>query len=289
LKLNMKKSSFYSFFSLFSVIAIVLICLFVVVVVTVKGINIINLRVIFGDTNPFDAIFKGYPVFGGILYAIAGTLMLIFLSSALCLPVGIMTGIYLSMYATKNEKSFFNMFIDVLSGIPSILLGLLGYSTIIFIRNILHLNVTTSIIVSSVCLAILALPYVIRAVETSIDALPLSVRMLGNSLGISEINQILHIIIPTASKGILGGIILAIGRISQDTAVILLTGVTANAGLPRSLWDKFEAIPFKIYYLSGQYKNEYELNLVFASCFILLLLTSALFYLAYFIQGRIAR
>jgi ABC-type phosphate transport system permease subunit len=84
--------------------------------------------------------------------------------------------------------------------------------------------------------------------------------------------------------GIASGIILTIGRASEDTAVILLTGVVAHAGIPRNLWDKFEALPFHIYYLAAEYRNPSELEQGFGTALVLLLVTGLLFLAAYFLR-----
>jgi phosphate transport system permease protein len=78
----------------------------------------------------------------------------------------------------------------------------------------------------------------------------------------------------------LSGIVLAVGRIAEDTAVILMTGVVASAGLPAGLTDHYEALPFSIYYLTAEHRNTVELNLAFGAAVVLLCLTTFLLILA---------
>lgn len=96
-----------------------------------------------------------------------------------------------------------------------------------------------------------------------------------------------RVLLPLASRGILSGAVLAIGRAAEDTAVILLTGVVAHAGLPGSLFDKFEALPFRIYYLAAEHRNPEELDQGFATALVLLFITGVLFLAAFLIQRRV--
>jgi phosphate transport system permease protein len=88
---------------------------------------------------------------------------------------------------------------------------------------------------------------------------------------------------------LLSGVILSVGRAAEDTAVILLTGVVANAGLPASLTDKFEALPFTIFYLAAEYRTPEELDRGFGAALVLLLLTSLLFVGARLVQRAFER
>ncbi len=99
-------------------------------------------------------------------------------------------------------------------------------------------------------------------------------------MGLTTQQNVAKVLLPSARPGILSGVILAVGRAAEDTAVILLTGVVANAGLPRGLGDKFETLPFTIYYLAGEYRSAEELNTAFGAALILLSLTGGLCFYA---------
>jgi phosphate transport system permease protein len=90
-------------------------------------------------------------------------------------------------------------------------------------------------------------------------------RLIGPSLGLTLGQNIAHIILPQAGKGIPGGVILALGRAAEDTAVILLTGVVANSGLPQGLFGKFEALPFTIYFLAAEFRSSQHLLIGFGT------------------------
>ncbi|MDO9632540.1 MAG: ABC transporter permease subunit, partial [Humidesulfovibrio sp.] len=98
-----------------------------------------------------------------------------------------------------------------------------------------------------------------------------------------------RILLPAASQGILSGVILAVGRAAEDTAVILLTGVVANAGAPGLLTDKYEALPFHIYYLAAEYQSPQELSQAFGAALVLLCLTAALFAASRRLQAGLER
>jgi phosphate transport system permease protein len=104
-------------------------------------------------------------------------------------------------------------------------------------------------LLAAVCIALLILPYIIRTTESDLDGIPEHLRLLGPSLGLTRWQNTKWVLLPLASRGIVGGAILAIGRAAEDTAVILLAGVVAYAGIPGSLVDRFEALHFRIYYL----------------------------------------
>ena len=113
--------------------------------------------------------------------------------------------------------------------------------------------------------------------------------MTGASLGFSE-NQILRrLLVPAAARGILGGMILSMGRAAEDTAVIMLTGVVVNSGLPAGLAAKFEALPFLIYYTAAQYADESELLRGFGASLVLLLLSALLMGVAWLCQRGMER
>ncbi len=118
----------------------------------------------------------------------------------------------------------------------------------------------------------------------------LSDHFMGLTEGQPFFRQIVrHILVPQASRGILGGIMLAMGRAAEDTAVILLTGVVANAGLPSGLAVRFEALPFFIYYTAAQYQTPEELERGFGASLTLLLLSGGLLLAAWWLHARYQR
>jgi len=243
----------------------------------------------FGDTPWQAAITGSQLVFDGIYPAIMGTLILIVCSSLIAIPLGVCCGIYLAEYARGRIKLFFSFMVDLLSGMPSIVMGLFGFALILFLRRTLFSHVNTSLILSVACIALLILPYLIRTTQIALEGLSENVRLVGPSLGFTRWQNILHVLLPASSASIFSGIVLAIGRAAEDTAVIMLTGVVANAGIPRGLSDKFEALPFTIFYLTAEHRNDFELQKAFGSALVLLILTGTLFFISYYIQKRLKR
>ena len=251
-----------------------------------RGMKSITPALFFGETPWLEAITGQTPVFEGIWPALVGTIFLVLLSSIIAIPVGIASGIYLTEYASRRQRAFLGLMVDFLSGTPSIVMGLFGFAMILLLRRTLAPKAQTSLFLAAFCIAMLILPYLIRTTEAAIEGIPRHLRLLGPGIGFSKWQNIRHVLLPIASRGIFSGIILAIGRASEDTAVILLTGVVAHAGIPRNLWDKFEVLPFRIYYLAAEHRNSSELEQGFGTALVLLFITGLLFLMAFLLQRR---
>ena len=252
-----------------------------------RGMASVDLALFFGDTPWFEAMLGQRPVFGGIWPALVGTFSLVVLSSLLSIPIGIASGIYLVEYASQRWRSLLGFMVDLLSGTPSIVMGLFGFTIILALRRTLLPGARTGLLLAAVCIALLILPYLIRTTESALEGIPEHLRLLGPSLGLTRWQNIRKVLLPLASRGILSGAILAIGRAAEDTAVILLTGVVAHAGIPGSLVDKFEALPFRIFYLAAEHRNPQELDQGFATALVLLCLTGLLFLAAIILQRSV--
>ncbi|MBP5211222.1 MAG: ABC transporter permease subunit, partial [Pyramidobacter sp.] len=168
-------------------------------------------------------------------------------------------------------------------------MGLFGLELIVALRRTFLPNGTTCLLLAGFCLALLVLPTLIVAVRTAIEALPARLSLTADSLGLTRAQTVRRLLIPAASSGILGGVILAMGRAMEDTAVIMLTGAVANAGLPAGLTAKFEALPFRIYYTAAQYTGPEELARGFGTALFLLLMSESLILAAKTLQNRLSR
>ena len=253
-----------------------------------KGTGSLNLFLIFGETKPIDALLMRKEVLDGLFPAIVGTILLITASIIWAIPIGIASGIYLAEYCDLKWKPFFSFMLDLLAGIPSILVGLFGFTLSIFLHRHLSEHIYPCFLISSLALACLVLPYIIRTTEQALVDLPFSVRTTGLALGASRLQNILFILIPYNLSRIISGIILAIGRCAEDTAVIMLTGVVAMAGIPHSLLAKYEALPFYIFYISSDYNSQEELMKGFGACIILLSVCAVFFTLANILKRKAA-
>ena len=254
-----------------------------------QGGGALNLALFFGDTPPLAALLHGVPVFDAIWPACVGTLCLVALASAMAIPLGVASGVWLAEYASGRARTRFAFIVDLLAGVPSIVMGLSGFALILLLRRSVAPEANTCLLLSAACLALLVLPALISTTRIALESLPEALRLTGCSLGMSPAQQLRYLRLPAAGAGVLSGIVLALGRAAEDTAVILLTGVVANAGTPASITGKYEALPFHIYYLAAEYRSPAELSQAFASALVLMTLTGLLFAGARRLQGRIER
>ncbi|MCT4627227.1 ABC transporter permease subunit [Halodesulfovibrio sp.] len=245
------------------------------------GGETISLSLFFEETPPLDAIFRFAPVWDGIWPACFGTLSIIALAGITAIPLGIFCGIYLNEFGHDRWSNIFAFCMEVLAGIPSILIGLFGFALILFLRHTIMPDAKTCLLLSGFCMGLLTLPYMVQATQSSLAGVSDDLRLMGASLGFSKGQTIRHILLPSASEGIMSGIILSIGRAAEDTAVIMLTGAVANAGLPRSLFDTYEALPFFIYTTAAEYQTHEELQRGFGAALVLLAVSTSLFLLAH--------
>jgi phosphate transport system permease protein len=254
----------------------------------VKGVPSLGRELIFGQVDVLDAVLLRKRVFDGLFPAIAGTLSVVLLSVGLAVPVGLCAGIYMSEFATVLQQRVFGLMFDILAGIPSIVIGLFGFSGAIFIHKYVSNDFRPCLAVSVVALAFLVLPYITRTTQASMQGLSVQTRQAALALGATRVQNIFYVLLPQSFSGILSGIILAIGRCAEDTAVIMLTGVVATAGIPGSLLSSYEALPFYIYYISSQYTDATELMSGYGAAIILLGVCAVLFFLAFLIKRRLA-
>ena len=254
-----------------------------------RGVPTLGSALFFGSTPPLDAVLALKPVWDGIWPALLGTLSLLVVTLVLALVPGIGCGVYLACYASPRQKHGLGMAVDVLAGIPSIVMGLFGFVLILFLRRTLLPQGTTCLLLAAFCLAILVLPTLVAATQSALEALPEHLYISGAVLGLRHAQAVRHLLIPAASPGILGGVILAMGRAVEDTAVIMLTGAVANAGLPSGLTAKFEALPFRIYYTAAQYADQDELAQAFGTALVLLALSGFFSLAACCLQRKLER
>lgn len=267
-----------------SVSLLLLVMVGMLVFLLLRGLPAINLQLFFGDTPPKAAILGLRPVWEGIWPACVGTIYLVCLTVGLALFPGIGCGIYLAEYARGRKQRWLSSAIDMLAGIPSIVMGLFGFTLILFLRNTFLPQANSGLLLAAVCLALLVLPSLVLTTREALSAIPDDLRLTCSALGFSRRERLRYILLPAASRGILSGVMLAFGRAAEDTAVILLTGVVANAGMVNGIFDKFQALPFTIYYTAAQYQTQEELQRGFGAALILLLLAGGLLLLAYVIE-----
>ncbi|REE81573.1 phosphate ABC transporter membrane protein 2 (PhoT family) [Paenibacillus taihuensis] len=178
---------------------------------------------------------------GGIGNSIVGTFVLILIASCVGLPVGIMAAIYLNEYMPKGMySSTIRFVIDVLLGIPSVVIGIFAY--LAFVKPIGHFSAWSG----GLALAIIMIPIVTRSTEEILRLTPNSMREGSYALGISKWRTILHIVLPYSIKGIVTGIMLGIARVAGETAPLLLTAF-GNHFWNTSISEPIASLPAQIF------------------------------------------
>jgi phosphate transport system permease protein len=213
-----------------------------VVSVLVRAIPALNL----------DLFIKGPVIFGqtggGIAPAIAGTIMLVLIASAIALPIGILTAIYVSEFAPKRLGEQVKLWLDVLNGFPSIVIGIFVFALAIKTEvPVLGIGHHQSAWAGGFALSIIMLPLVARTTMEVLALVPNQLREASYALGVSKWRTVLSVVLPSALGGIVTGTTLAVARAAGETAPLLFTctfaGLTTN-------WDPslpVDSIPYTIF------------------------------------------
>ena len=193
---------------------------------------------------------------GGIWPAIVGTFYLMMGSALFAFPIGVMSGIYM------NET-------NILSGIPSIVFGLFGMA--LFVN---YMGFGDSILAGSLTLGLLCVPLVIRTTEEALKAIPDSMREGSRALGATKLQTIWHVILPMGMPNIITGLILALGRVSGETAPILFTcAAYFLPELPTGILDQCMALPYHLYVISTSGTDmEAQLPLAYGTALVLIMI-----------------
>lgn len=184
---------------------------------------------------------------GGIASPIIGTLLVTLLAIVIAIPFGIGTAFYLAEYTRESIITRIIRFsAESLAGIPSIVYGLFG-----FIFFVMYLKLGWSILSGGLTLAIMILPTLIRTAEEAIRAVPQAYREVSFSLGCTKWQTISRAVFPSALRGIVNGIILAVGRCVAETAAVMLT-VGSVLRMPSSIFDPTRTMAVHFYMLAHE-------------------------------------
>jgi phosphate transport system permease protein len=191
--------------------------------------------------------FLGDP--GGIKSAIVGTVVMVALASAVAVPVGVGVAIWLVEFGRESKLAHtVRYFIDVMTGVPSIVFGLFVYITLVIA------GVGGSSFAGwkgSVALGLLMLPIVTRSAEVVLMLVPNSLREAAYALGAPRWKTVFRIVLPTALPGIVTGVLLAVARAAGETAPLLFTAAVVNATTV-NVNDRMNSLPALIYQNVGQ-------------------------------------
>jgi len=185
------------------------------------------------------------PESAGIFNGLIGSLFTVILCFAICLPLGVLTGLYLEEFAPKNFiTSVIELNINNLAAVPSIVFGLLGLSIFIIFLDLPR----SSVLVGALTLSLIALPILIVVTRQSIRAVPPSIKQGALALGATSLQVAFHHTLPLAIPGIATGTILSICRIFGETAPLIMIGMVAFiATTPTSITDVAMTLPVQIY------------------------------------------
>ncbi len=155
---------------------------------------------------------------GGIYHAIVGTALVTGFAALISIPVGVMAAIYLVEYGTGRLARAIRFFVDVMTGVPSIVAGLFAYALFaLFFGPGVRMGVA-----GSVALSVLMIPVAVRSVEEMLKIVPNELREASYALGVPKWRTIVKIVLPTAAGGIAAGVTLAIARVIGETAPLLI-------------------------------------------------------------------
>ena len=178
---------------------------------------------------------------GGMAHALAGTVILIGLASVIGVPMGMLTGVYLSEYGANSYLAMPVRFIcDVLTGVPSIVVGILGYELVV--RPIGQANGWAG----AAALAFIMIPIVARTTEEMLRLVPNSYREASIALGATKARTILTVVLPAATGSVITGIMLAIARVAGETAPLLFTTLGSRLW-PGSLNQAYPSLTKQIF------------------------------------------
>ncbi len=208
---------------------------------------------------------------GGIYHAIVGTVEMVLLSSLVSVPIGLLAAVYLTEYGRGPVPGVIRFFVDVMTGIPSIVAGLFVYAFLV-----LGLHQGYSGFAGALALAILQLPIIIRSSEEMIRLVPNVLREASYALGVPRWRTILSIVLPTASAGLTTGVMLAVARVTGETAPLLLTSFD-NPFINTNPFQNPQAALSVFIYNSAQQAYEPAVNRAWAAALTLIVIVIVLY------------
>ena len=233
-KYRIGKSSGMQVLTTVLALSIVIPLIFILLFIIKSGIQHINWHFLVNVYKP-----EGEPN-PGIAHALLGTLLIVVLASIISIPLGILCGIYLAEYKTSKLAYWTSLSVDVLQGVPSIVIGIVIFAW-------LHQRFGYFALSGSFALAIMMLPIIIRSTEETLKLLPDSLKEAGFALGMPFHRVILKVILPCGVSGILSGVMLSIARVSGETAPLLFTAGVSHYLSANVFKGPMQSLPLLIY------------------------------------------
>ena len=217
-----------------------------------------------------------------LMPALINTLLMTALSLLVAVPLGIFSAIYLVEYAKRGNRlvKVVRLTAETLSGIPSIIYGLFG--SLCFV---VALKMNLSLLAGALTLAIMILPVIMRTTEEALIAVPDAYREGSFGLGAGRLRTVFRVVLPSAMPGILGGVILGVGRIVGETAALIYTAGTV-AQVAGGLFDSTRTLAVHMYTLSSE---GLHINQTYATAVVLLIIVLLINGLSSLIAKKITR
>lgn len=183
---------------------------------------------------PFKDLFgvRWYPIEDhyGLLPLIGGSLIVTIGASLIAMPIGIGTAVFIAEVAPRWVREILKPLVEILAGIPSVVLGFLGFLVLApFLRRFLNLPTGLTALTGSILLAAISVPTIVSVAEDALDAVPRSYRDASIALGVTEWQTIWNVTLPAARSGVLTAVMLGIGRAIGETMTVMM--VTGNAAI----------------------------------------------------------
>ena len=189
---------------------------------------------------------------GGVRPAIVGSLIMVGLGTLIGTPIAVLCGIYVREYAGGRAATVVRFLIDVMAGVPTIIVGLFIYGLIVLPMG------TFSAFAGAAALSIILLPGVARITDEMLALVPGSVREASYALGVPRWRTTMRVVLPAARNGVVTGIVLSVARIAGEAAPLIFTAL-GNTLTSTSLQQPMDALPLRVWiYASGPYTSWHE-------------------------------
>jgi len=197
----------------------------------------------------------------GILNAIVGSLLVVGMATILAVPVGVLVGIYLSEHKKGKFGNLVRISVDVLQGVPSIVIGIIAYVWIVVPMR------RFSAFAGGLALAIMMLPVIIKNTEETLALIPENLKEAAYALGVPYHKVVLGVVLPAGASGVITGVLVAIARVLGETAPLLFTAF-GSRDLGFDVFKPMETLPPLIYKYATSPVEEW-VNIAWAASFIL--------------------
>jgi phosphate transport system permease protein len=211
--------------------------------------------------EPCSSQFSNACPTGGIANAIQGTLILVGIAALISIPIGALTGIYVSEFGNNRFGRAVRFFTEIMTEIPSIVVGVFVYSLMLAlaVSGLMDRRSVFSTLSGTFALAVIMIPIVARTTEDALRMVPTSIREAALALGIPKYRVVLRVVLSTARSGLITGSLLSVARAGGETAPLIMTAFGSPFGF-QGLNQPVEALPHLIYvYGTSAYQNWQQL------------------------------